>query len=69
MFKPFTIYTILCNGCGKDLCDETEYSGWNDKDFLKDAAQDECWHIDKENHYCPDCHSFGDNDELILKTK
>jgi hypothetical protein len=69
MFKPLTMYTIICNGCGKDLFEDNEFAGWADKGYVNDEAKENSWHVDEENHYCPDCHGFDDNDELILKTK
>jgi hypothetical protein len=67
MFKPITIFTILCDGCGKDLFEHTEFSGWGEKDYVNDEAKEDGWHLDEEKHYCHQCHTIDDNDEVILK--
>jgi hypothetical protein len=68
MIKEVKMYTIICDNCGKDLCDGTEYSCWNDEDYVKDSARESDWHITEDDkHYCDDCYSWGDEDELILK--
>jgi hypothetical protein len=35
---------------------------------VKDSARESDWHITEDDkHYCDDCYSWGDEDELILK--
>jgi hypothetical protein len=29
MVKSLVIYTVICDYCGKDLCAEMKYCGWN----------------------------------------
>jgi len=67
MIKPVTIYTVICDRCGKDSADGTDYSGWNDKEYSVDCATDDNWIVLDDNHYCPDCHEYNDDDELTIK--
>jgi hypothetical protein len=67
MIKEVTMYTILCDGCGKDVCDGTEYSAWNDTSYVVDSAIEDNWHVEDGNHYCPNCFEYDDDDNLIIK--
>lgn len=67
MIQEITMYTILCDACGKDVCDGTEYSAWNDVRYVEDAAMEDNWHVEDGKHYCPDCHEYDDEDNFIIK--
>lgn len=68
MIKNLTIYTVICDNCGKDSTDECLYSGWSDADYAIEQAEDAGFEtIGHEKHYCPDCFYYDDNDELIIK--
>jgi hypothetical protein len=56
------MYTIICDGCGKDVCEGTEYSGWNDKAYLEDVALEDLWIIRDDENYCPDCWEWDEED-------
>ena len=68
MIKEFKCYTLLCDNCGVDLNEDSDYSGWADENFLYDIANESNWNDDnnRSNWYCPDCCSYDDNDELII---
>jgi hypothetical protein len=66
MIKEITMYSILCNKCGKDVCEEDEYSGWNDQGYVNDIAMENGWHIDEDAHYCPDCYEYDEEDNIRL---
>ncbi|HEY3385783.1 MAG TPA: hypothetical protein VGK46_04695 [Saprospiraceae bacterium] len=65
------MYTIICNCCGRDACKGEEHSCWSDPDFVADGAKESGWHIeDKDDkHYCPDCFTWDDNDNLVIKKR
>lgn len=68
MIKQIDTYTVICDNCGKDVCDGAEFSGWNDEDYVADVAKEEGW-IEDENdgkHYCPACYQYDDDDNLII---
>jgi hypothetical protein len=67
MIQEVTMFTIICDGCGKDVCDGTEYSAWYDTSYVVDSAIEENWHVEDGKHYCPDCFEYDDDDNLIIK--
>lgn len=68
MIKELTTYTIICDGCGKDLNAESEFSGWNDKDYVIECSQEDNWFSeDGVKFYCPDCYDFDDDGEPEVK--
>lgn len=65
-----TFYGVKCNVCG-DLY-VSEFMGhayWGDKSEAINEAREDGWHCSPEGDYCPNCHEFGEDDELIVKTK
>jgi len=63
------MFTVICDNCGKDSSEDCDYSAWNDQDYAWDCAKEDDW-IEVENkHYCNDCYSFDDNDNLLIKFK
>ncbi len=73
MIKELKMYTIICDGCGKDVCNGSEYSGWDDVDYVWDTADEESWikneDYDDTHHYCPECYEYDDDDNLVIKQK
>jgi len=69
MIKEIKMFTIICDNCGKDVCDGEEFSCWNDEGYVKDCASDADWVEHNNGDYCPNCYEYDDNDELIFKTK
>lgn len=71
-----------CTGATCDVCNETyeaNYTGFSlfgDVQHLLDNMGNDGWFTTGEDHpghedkyYCPKCHSFNDEDELIVKEK
>lgn len=72
MIKEIKMYTIICDGCGKNVCEGSEYAGWDDVDYVWDTADEENWIKDEDNpgtHYCPDCYEYDDDDNLVIIKK
>ena len=67
MLKEVTMYTLICDKCGKDAFSETEFSCWNEPAFCETIAEQDGWHCMGNVHYCQDCYSFDDNGNLIIK--
>ena len=109
MIKEKIMITLLCDNCGKDSCDGTDYSCWSDAEQAILNATESDWvvHEGKEpiyqirqhlegrtpewvetsfvyytvthpynrrkteatvdKYYCPECVSYDDEDNLILK--
>ena len=69
MIKEVTMYTVVCDGCGKDSNKDSGYAGWNDKGYAIDIAICENWEKKEDKHYCTDCYEYNDDDEVVLKHK
>jgi hypothetical protein len=69
MIKEVKMFTMICDNCGKDLCENEEFAAWNDISPLSDIADGSDWNTEKENHYCPDCYFYDENDELVIIKK
>lgn len=69
MIKEIIMYTIICDGCGKDVCEGSGFGGWNDAGYVKDIAMEEDWISEDGKHYCTDCYEYDDDDNLIIHKK
>ncbi len=69
MIKEVIMYTVVCDNCGKDHNKNEEIAAWNDKNYAQECAMNSNWLKEEDKHYCTDCYSYGDNDELIIKTE
>lgn len=70
MITEIQMFGIDCDNCGESY--DGGYSGfayWADASTTIECASDNGWHQEGEKHYCPNCHSFNDEDELIIKPK
>lgn len=67
MIKEFTVYTILCDCCSKDVMENFEYSGFSRIESVTEICDDSGWHREGDKRYCPDCFSIDDEDKLIIK--
>lgn len=69
MIEETIVYTVKCNRCGASVFDETEWLGFNDEGYVLDSALEAGWVFDNNNHYCPDCYEYDDEDVLVIKSK
>lgn len=67
MIKEVTMYTVICDNCGHDVNKDAEYSAWNDRDYAVECALESDWIEKDDKHYCPECFSYDDDDNLILR--
>ena len=66
------MYGCHCDNCGADWMNEE--SGIAvlaiESDMLNEVRNFESWYTDgpigNEKHYCPECHTVNDNDELVI---
>ncbi len=69
MIKPVTMYSVVCDRCGKTFIDE--FNGivaWLDEGTAKEQAMESEWIEIGNKHYCPDCYEFDDElDEYVPK--
>ena len=71
MIIKVAMYTAECDLCGTHA-EFGDYSCYNNKESVREDAGDNGWHFVDGNNgkcYCEDCHSFDDNDKLVLKEK
>jgi len=69
MIKEFKCFTFLCDNCGFDLNEESEFAGFDSVSANEYIAREADWHIDGNNHYCPDCYYIDDDDNIAINTK
>jgi hypothetical protein len=69
MIKEVKMYTVICNNCGSDVCEDAEYSCWNEISFAENIAMEDDWIKEGDKHYCPDCFTYDDDDNLVIKEK
>jgi hypothetical protein len=68
MIKEVVMFTVICDNCGRDSNAGQEFSCWGEREHAEDLALDSFFIKEGENHYCPDCFSYDEEDNLILKT-
>ena len=66
--EKMEMFTVICDNCKKSADEDTMYSCWNDEGAAKDVAMEADYIAEGDNHYCPKCYSYDDDDNLILKT-
>lgn len=69
MIKEVTMYTVVCDNCKKDCNEGQEYSCWSDKSYTEDSAMEADWLKEDDKHYCTDCFSYDDDDNLVIDEK
>jgi len=68
MIEKVEMYTVVCDNCGEDAgADSDDGSCWSDKAVAEEIALESEWIKEGEKHYCPDCWSRDDDDNLVLK--
>ena len=68
MLKEVKMYTVVCDNCAKDVNKDAEYSAWNDKRYAEEVAMEADWIKENDKHYCPDCFTHDDDDNLLIKS-
>ena len=71
MIKPVTMYSVVCDRCGKPFIDEFNgIAAWLDEGTAKEQAMESEWAEIGDKHYCPDCYEFDEElDDFIPKKK
>lgn len=62
------MYVANCDNCKID-CEYGEWSCVGDESTAEEWARDAEWHTDGVNHYCPNCWSYDDNDQIVIDTQ
>lgn len=66
MIKERTMYTVICDNCKYDIGSNSEYSCWNDNSYARENAMESEWLEQDDKHYCPDCFTHDENDNIII---
>jgi len=68
MIKPVTMYSVICDRCGKTYGEDDGVIAWVDECTAKEQAMESEWAEIGDKHYCPDCYEFNDElDECVPK--
>lgn len=62
MLKETTLYTAICDRCEKELGRTCK-----SESRLEIVLQIERWHDTGELHFCPDCYTVDENNEVTIK--
>lgn len=62
------MYGLKCDNCGIDHESGAGFAAMSDNNYMRDDALDAGWYNQGDNDYCPKCHEFNDEDELIIKS-
>ena len=60
MIKLVTMYSIVCDRCGKTFCEGDTIITGADKKSARGYAIESGWVEIGDNHYCLDCCKFND---------
>lgn len=69
MIIEMTMYGCKCDNCGKQWEDEDMgFVAFTDDSGIKSYLdEDGEWHTEDDKHYCPECWSYDDEDNLVIK--
>lgn len=68
MIKPVTMYSVVCDRCGKTYNENDGVIAWLDEGTARGQALESEWIEIEDKHYCPDCYEFNDElDENVPK--
>ena len=69
MIKSITMYSVVCDRCGK-IFETDGCIAWLDEGTAKEQAIESEWVEICDKHYCPDCYEFDDElDKYVPKKK
>lgn len=71
MIKKVEMFTIICDNCGKDGLEDSDFAAYNDKDIVKEMVHEEDWQEIEGKDYCPDCYveNTTTGEMSVIKTK
>lgn len=70
MIKQVTMYSMVCDRCGKTLFYDDYVSAWPDECSVNGVAQDCEWKNIDGKDYCPDCYEYDEEiDDYVPQKK
>lgn len=67
--EKVNMFTVICDNCGEDIGVNQEYSCFGDDSCAEENAMESDWIKQNGNHYCTECYSYNDDDELVIDEK
>lgn len=68
MIKPVTMYSVVCDRCGKTFGEDDAIVAWTDICTAREQAMESEWVEIGDKHYCPKCYEYDDElDEYVPK--
>ena len=68
MIYPVTMYSGKCDNCGTEIkLGGGEYMAYGEKWQVEEDMKNTDWLIQDGKHYCDDCWSYDDEDNIVLK--
>jgi len=67
MVHPVQCVGLRCDGCGEEyMNDHSGFSWFSDAWMVREDADNGGWHNEGDKDYCPSCHHFDDEDNLVI---
>ena len=63
-------FKIVCDCCGETFHDGNDFVCYTDDadgSQINEEAESAGWIEIGDEHFCPDCFSFGDDDNIVIK--
>lgn len=68
MIYPVTMYAGKCDNCGSEIkLGGGEYSAYGQASQVEEEMANSEWRVDGGKHYCDDCWTYDDYDNIILR--
>lgn len=58
MIKPVTMYSVICDRCGKIYGEDDGIIAWPEICTAREQVMENDWIEVDNKHYCPDCYEF-----------
>lgn len=69
MYNKVECVRLTCDNCGAEYQDDdTGFTIFLTENDAREWAENDGWSL-RNKHYCPDCFTIDDNDELIINSK
>lgn len=75
MIYKVEMFAACCDNCKREVFENSDYSCYAEAERVRDEISNADWHEtdyknpEQSKHYCPDCFSFNDEDELVINTE
>lgn len=72
MYNKIECVTLYCDNCNEQyMNDHSGFSIFVSEADANDEADNDGWHLhgDDDKHYCPECFTIDENDNLVIRKK